>query len=372
MSVVKERYCQNKRINAINFKYNEVKFVMKSLSKINALANEKSYYPEKERKSLKVRKKELRKWLFQHKDLNMYYNCYGQDVVNCDCYDDYMPFYEFVKLRREQLRLTDVKNKSSYEVLLQDKAVFHNFFSSILDPKYLTTVIGNINAGKLILTRNLEEFEGKYLIVKPVADDSSSGVRKLLYKDGLLIENGVEYTVNEFVSHYSNVTALIELCQEQHKDLAALNTTSLNTIRFITIMNQDDFDIQILASSLRIGSSISSCTDNAGSGGLSVSLNESGVLSEIGKYYKQFGTITTVHPISGIVFAGYVVPMYDEVIALAKKAHSAIPQIKSIGWDIAISPNGPVLIEGNPDWAIQHIQMSCGPLKSKIYKLFQQ
>ena len=39
--------------------------------------------------------------------------------------------------------------------------------------------------------------------------------------------------------------------------------------------------------------------------------------------------------------------MHREAIALAKEAAQVVPQITHVGWDVAITPDGPALIEGN-------------------------
>ena len=65
----------------------------------------------------------------------------------------------------------------------------------------------------------------------------------------------------------------------------------------------------------------------------------------------------TRHPDSGIVFDGYKIPYYEESIALAKQAMNVFYGFKTIGWDIAITDNGPIFIEGNDGWGIAAHQM---------------
>ena len=53
------------------------------------------------------------------------------------------------------------------------------------------------------------------------------------------------------------------------------------------------------------------------------------------------------HPTTGQVFSGFQVPMWKEAVELAIQAHHTFPSIHFVGWDIAILPKGPVLVEGN-------------------------
>ena len=39
--------------------------------------------------------------------------------------------------------------------------------------------------------------------------------------------------------------------------------------------------------------------------------------------------------------------MFNEAVELVKKAAKVVPEIGYIGWDVAISENGPIIIEGN-------------------------
>ncbi len=59
------------------------------------------------------------------------------------------------------------------------------------------------------------------------------------------------------------------------------------------------------------------------------------------------------HPVTGARVAGAVIPEWPAVKALALRAHSVFNDRFVIGWDVAVTPEGPVLIEGNayPDFA---------------------
>ena len=52
------------------------------------------------------------------------------------------------------------------------------------------------------------------------------------------------------------------------------------------------------------------------------------------------------HPDTGFRFAGFEVPYFPEVLAAAKNAAAHVPH-ELIGWDIAVTEAGPVIIEGN-------------------------
>ena len=88
--------------------------------------------------------------------------------------------------------------------------------------------------------------------------------------------------------------------------------------------------------------------DNSHAGGFFVSIDlESGKLKEKGMTFMEFGGDDVFsHPDSGYVFKDFKIPYFDEVCELIMKATSVIPD-RYIGWDVAISDKGPIIIEAN-------------------------
>ena len=59
------------------------------------------------------------------------------------------------------------------------------------------------------------------------------------------------------------------------------------------------------------------------------------------------GIIYTEHPNTHVHFQGYQIPYVKEAIDLCLKAATVVPQLRYIGWDVATTPTGPAIIEGN-------------------------
>lgn len=57
------------------------------------------------------------------------------------------------------------------------------------------------------------------------------------------------------------------------------------------------------------------------------------------------------HPFTGEKLKGWEIPHLHEAVDLAIKVHTGLASLRSIGWDIAITPEGPMVIEGNTLWA---------------------
>ena len=50
---------------------------------------------------------------------------------------------------------------------------------------------------------------------------------------------------------------------------------------------------------------------------------------------------------TGTPIKGFQFPDWDKATDLVKRASMVIPQVAYIGWDVAFSDKGPVLVEGN-------------------------
>ena len=71
------------------------------------------------------------------------------------------------------------------------------------------------------------------------------------------------------------------------------------------------------------------------------------------------------HPDTNIQFSDFLVPQFEEAKQLCIKAHKVFNSIHSIGWDVAVTENGPCLIEGNDNWEISMMQACDKPLKAQ-------
>lgn len=65
----------------------------------------------------------------------------------------------------------------------------------------------------------------------------------------------------------------------------------------------------------------------------------------------------THHPDSDLALQGHQLPHWPDAIALVTRAHrTAFPRFVSLGWDVALTPDGPVLIEANAGWGAEIMQ----------------
>ena len=133
----------------------------------------------------------------------------------------------------------------------------------------------------------------------------------------------------------------------QNHVLDKLSPSGINTIRIITQVT--DHDIDILGARLRI--SVNSMVDNMAAGNLAAPVDIStGKVIGPGVYSDITKTDEPIHPVTGVRIVGFQIPYWQEVCKMARDAALFDTRNRSVGWDIAITGNGPELIEGNHNW----------------------
>lgn len=151
---------------------------------------------------------------------------------------------------------------------------------------------------------------------------------------------------------------LVEEYLVQHEEMNRLYDNSVNTLRIITFL--DENGVHILKTILKIGNG--GHVDNFSSGGMYTFVDESG------KVYvpaiDEKGNIFEEHPISKTKIVGFEIPMYDEVVKLISEVGKINDKVRYVGWDVAISEKGPVLIEGNPFSGIFQVKPSISGIKT--------
>lgn len=136
------------------------------------------------------------------------------------------------------------------------------------------------------------------------------------------------------------------LCEEiirQHPALDAIWPGSINTIRMVTILK--DGQAHVVAAYLRVGNGPRP-VDNFNNGGMVAPVDrETGVV--LCRARDKAGHLFERHPATGTRFEGTQLPMWGETLALLQEAAQVVPSIRYVGWDVAVTPEGPLLVEGN-------------------------
>lgn len=234
-----------------------------------------------------------------------------------------------------------VNNPKQAEVFL-DKFTTYKYFKD-----FFGRDVYDIRSISDIESQEFVEFYTKHpkFILKPVFGTRGAGIEVIEFK---AVGDAQKYLSDLY---NSGVTAIIiEELIAQHDKLAELHKESANTLRVITIRYDDRVDV--IHAYLRVGKG-NSVIDNASAGGVFGVIN-----IETGRIYAacdRWGNYFDVHPDSGKHLIDFEIPRWNEVKELVKKAAQVLPEVRYVGWDVAVTNNGCVLIEGNDKgrWSFQ-------------------
>ena len=264
------------------------------------------------------------------------------DMIRCGFkyqagYYDYQEF-EFYNLNGEERKTYLTRGKNNEIVKkFNDKFSFHKFedkveFNKIFN-KYLK------RNWMVLDNNNYNEFEAFFksnhsIIVKPINDEGGHGVEKFVYYN----DTNCKEIYDKLVL---NNQLLIEECIKQHEDMNTLYDKSVNTMRMFTFYkNGESYFLQAV---LKIGNG--GVVDNFSSGGMYTYVSNDGDVYV--EAIDRNDNIYTKHPISNHKIVGFKVPMFKEAVELVKECAKIIPEVAYVGWDVAISEKGPVIVEGN-------------------------
>lgn len=156
---------------------------------------------------------------------------------------------------------------------------------------------------------------------------------------------------------------LIQPRLTNHPDLKPLMSPhGLGTIRIVTCMDGGRARILYALHKLTVGSNTVDNFHGGSTGNLVASIDiATGRLgSARGSARTDWPAIHTVerHSDTGQLISGVTVPLWREVCDLVIRAQESVPALRSAGWDVAVTPDGPVLLEANLTYSTDILQVA--------------
>lgn len=224
---------------------------------------------------------------------------------------------------------------------LDNKCFYRNMFPAVQQPELVLRRMNSIwfDGKDEILSEkdvlNLLQEESNLFVKIATESDGGQGVRH--FADAADVDQFwkfVQSTASDIVVQRGVI---------QHPDLCKLNSSSVNTIRILSLLGNDG--VKLYSAVLRMGVN-GSKVDNEASGGRTCGILPDGTLKAVA--HNKYGDCCTEHPNSHISFDGYVVPGFDKVCQVVPSLHKQVPHFRLISWDFAVDLHGePVLIEAN-------------------------
>jgi hypothetical protein len=208
------------------------------------------------------------------------------------------------------------------------------------------------------------------LFVKPLKGKGGRHARAWRWHAGLYHSNGQEVDepgLRALLARQSRSRGLlVQPGLANHADIQALSAGALATCRVLTCLDETGAP-EVVGAVIRMATEPGRPVDNIHAGGIAAPIDldtgRLGPASDHGLFALR-GWLDE-HPATSAPITDRLLPFWAEIHNLALRAHEAFTAFIIVGWDIAVTETGPVLVEGNsgPDVDLMQRPMR-GPLGS--------
>ena len=175
----------------------------------------------------------------------------------------------------------------------------------------------------------------------------------------------VEHFVNKIVDHSTShfyVREMGYLFQEAlrpHRAIAELlGNETISGVRLVLI--QDEQGVEVIGALWKLATGANDVDNTRGystgnlTGGIDI---ETGRLGQVLNGYWPHAEVVTKSPDTHRSLEGFVIPFWPEVKALCSRAASVFPLLRIQYWDIAVTDDGPRILELNDEGSVQGPQL---------------
>ena len=254
-------------------------------------------------------------------------------------------FYQLTEEEQDQMCLIDMTKKisekynvnKSFANMLNDKAKTNEYFAKYMGrPWCVNTRVSADEFAEVFKNSNR-------IIYKPIKGIGGHGIQSF----NINAEN-----MNEVYNELAQLPdGVVEEYVIQHPRMSELSPGAVNTMRVVTIVSntkkvtEDGKHMDVAYAALRIGGG-TAVVDNFHSGGMVAAVDmETGKL--VTDATDMEGNVYQNHPFTGVQIKGFEVPFFKETLAMIEEICAMDLVEGNIGWDIALTENGPVIIEVN-------------------------
>lgn len=262
-------------------------------------------------------------------------------------------------------------NPSQWSLLTEDKGLFYRYCLEAgvkvpdLYALHFKKSPGWLPDGHLLKSRDnwisfLENDIPDEFVMKPARgtyaqevhffEKSESGFRD---EKGNILSAEEVYSIMQ--NHPSFDRYVLQQRVKSHPEMQRLsNTKSIQSLRMVTLLDNNGDPklfytlVKIIASGNILDAFASGATGNFIA---NVEIDKGTLHPAVTVDPKGRGTFPVQkHPQTGVVFKGFQIPMWKESVETCLHAAAKLAPIRSIGWDVAVTPEGPVVLEANMWW----------------------
>ena len=232
-------------------------------------------------------------------------------------------------------------NSEEYLVVLNDKLIFDELFREYLGRDFINLQVSSAEDFKAFLSDKTTVF------AKENHGEGGHGITKIRVSD-IADAEALYHQLRK------NGQLLVEDAIIQHEDLNQINPYVVCSFRIITLYK--DGKATMIANAMRINqdeAEVIGCTND-----LYFSIGADGKIDS--NVVDDYGEVYDTHPMTGKRFSDVYIHGVKEAFDMCVEAPQRIPPVRYIGWDVAFSVNGPVMVEGNeyPGYGlVQHFKL---------------
>lgn len=255
-------------------------------------------------------------------------------------YYDYQIF-AFYKLSAAQRKTFVTRGVSKKLNMFMNDEQYTHFFDN--KDEFNKLFAKHIRRGWLVLAESSEQdvrdfVQGKEeVFVKILDGECSHGCERIRLADW-----------PDFDALYRHIReggfGLLEDVVDQHPAVEALHPGSVNCMRIITMLDDSgEPHCLYLVQKMGLGDSFVDCNCLFAP----VDAETGRILYPAHSGNTPLGVVYDEHPDTHHKLVGYEIPFVPEAVAMCLEAAKVVPQVRYVGWDVAISSSGPEFIEGN-------------------------
>lgn len=214
------------------------------------------------------------------------------------------------------------------------------------------TLLAGEADGRVTWPEGVTDLPAADLFLKPRTGQGGRGAERWRFRDGAWHRGDRHLDQTGMIAYCRDLSRrhpmLVQPCLVNHPDLSDLAIGALATIRLVTVQDMNNAP-KAVAAAFRMPANAQSVVDNFHAGGIAAAVDiETGHLgpaTDIGLLPDS--AWHEKHPITGAQIAGRQLPAWTQTKTLAVTAHAVFANRVAIGWDIAVTPQGPVIVEAN-------------------------
>lgn len=315
---------------------------------------------------------DLAEWLFRDNFFNVNYYAWRLNIKGAK-QSDYIGRKELLSIKNKnetRLKRRLGNEKLNYEIITKDKFYSGALFAANNLP--VIPVLGIVSQKEVLyVSGKTEDISMLYnrttpFVLKNTVMEAGGGFLLCKPDKEMLVVNDKAISPKEFKGLLGTGKWVLQPQIKSHREISRINSSALNTTRIVTVF---DGERPVYLTGFQSFATSNCEIDSWSKGAVYVGIDPArNCLKPYGYFQPQVGNmaITEKHPDSGIVFRDYIIKDLSKAVELCVSAHKLLYASFIIGWDIAITNDGPLIVEANEKPGMNAVQCFDGGLREKI------